>query len=174
MNRLGKSLITDSELLSLDRIVAEIDAVEAIVGVRARCGAARVRPALGGVHRPERGAVPRGARADHARPRARGVNVLLNGRGGKVGSVLAPALEAAGHVLVDELADAEAMVDFTDKVTAINQPVMSPQFPVAATVTSRDGKKLSLVALPRPRRHRRHRHAPMGSDRPPSRATWNG
>ena len=28
MNRLGKSLITDSELLSLDRIVAEIDAVE--------------------------------------------------------------------------------------------------------------------------------------------------
>jgi predicted Zn-dependent peptidase len=29
MNRLGKSLITDSELLSLDRVVAEIDAVEA-------------------------------------------------------------------------------------------------------------------------------------------------
>jgi predicted Zn-dependent peptidase len=29
MNRLGKSLIADSELLSLDRIVAEIDAVEA-------------------------------------------------------------------------------------------------------------------------------------------------
>jgi predicted Zn-dependent peptidase len=29
MNRLGKALITDSELLSLDRIVAEIDAVEA-------------------------------------------------------------------------------------------------------------------------------------------------
>jgi predicted Zn-dependent peptidase len=29
MNRLGKSLITDSELMSLDRIVAEIDAVEA-------------------------------------------------------------------------------------------------------------------------------------------------
>jgi predicted Zn-dependent peptidase len=29
MNRLGKSLITDSEILSLDRVVAEIDAVEA-------------------------------------------------------------------------------------------------------------------------------------------------
>jgi predicted Zn-dependent peptidase len=29
MNRLGKSLVTDSEILSLDRIVAEIDAVEA-------------------------------------------------------------------------------------------------------------------------------------------------
>jgi predicted Zn-dependent peptidase len=29
MNRLGKSLITDSELLSVDRIVAEIEAVDA-------------------------------------------------------------------------------------------------------------------------------------------------
>jgi predicted Zn-dependent peptidase len=29
MNRLGKSLITDSELLSLDRLVAEVDAVDA-------------------------------------------------------------------------------------------------------------------------------------------------
>jgi 4-hydroxy-tetrahydrodipicolinate reductase len=41
------------------------------------------------------------------------VRVLLNGRSGKVGSVLAPALEAAGHELVDDLAAAEAMVDFT-------------------------------------------------------------
>ena len=40
------------------------------------------------------------------------MRVALNGRGGKVGSVLAPALEAAGHELV-ELNDAEAMVDFT-------------------------------------------------------------
>jgi 4-hydroxy-tetrahydrodipicolinate reductase len=30
-----------------------------------------------------------------------------------VGAVLAPGLEAAGHVLVDELASADAMVDFT-------------------------------------------------------------
>ena len=41
------------------------------------------------------------------------MKVLLNGRGGKVGSVLAPALEAAGHELVDEPAGAEAAVDFT-------------------------------------------------------------
>ncbi|HZP73362.1 MAG TPA: dihydrodipicolinate reductase C-terminal domain-containing protein [Gaiellaceae bacterium] len=41
------------------------------------------------------------------------MNVLLNGRGGRVGSVLGPGLEAAGHVLVDALADADAMVDFT-------------------------------------------------------------
>jgi 4-hydroxy-tetrahydrodipicolinate reductase len=40
------------------------------------------------------------------------VRVSLSGRGGKVGSVLAPALEAAGHELV-ELGEAEAMVDFT-------------------------------------------------------------
>ncbi len=38
MNRLGKSLITDSELLSLDRIVAEIDAVDA-ASVSALAGA---------------------------------------------------------------------------------------------------------------------------------------
>jgi 4-hydroxy-tetrahydrodipicolinate reductase len=41
------------------------------------------------------------------------VKVLLNGRGGKVGSVLGPGLKAAGHTLVDTLAGAEAMVDFT-------------------------------------------------------------
>ena len=40
------------------------------------------------------------------------MRVLLRGRGGKVGRVLAPALEAAGHELV-ELDAAEAMVDFT-------------------------------------------------------------
>ena len=41
------------------------------------------------------------------------MNVLLNGRGGKVGSVLAPALEEAGHTLVDDYTGADAMVDFT-------------------------------------------------------------
>jgi len=41
------------------------------------------------------------------------VRILLNGRGGKVGLALAPALERAGHELVDELAAADVMVDFT-------------------------------------------------------------
>jgi 4-hydroxy-tetrahydrodipicolinate reductase len=41
------------------------------------------------------------------------VRILLNGSRGKVGSVLGPALERAGHSLVDGLGDAEAMVDFT-------------------------------------------------------------
>ena len=40
------------------------------------------------------------------------MRVVLNGHGGKVGTVLAPALERAGHELV-ELPQAEAMVDFT-------------------------------------------------------------
>jgi len=41
------------------------------------------------------------------------VKIVLNGRGGKVGSVLGPALEAAGHELVGELSGADAVVDFT-------------------------------------------------------------
>jgi 4-hydroxy-tetrahydrodipicolinate reductase len=41
------------------------------------------------------------------------MKLLLNGRHGKVGSVLAPALETHGHQLVDSLQDADAMVDFT-------------------------------------------------------------
>jgi 4-hydroxy-tetrahydrodipicolinate reductase len=40
------------------------------------------------------------------------VRICLHGRSGKVGTVLAPALEAAGHELV-ELERAEAVVDFT-------------------------------------------------------------
>ena len=40
------------------------------------------------------------------------MRVKLFGAGGKVGSVLAPALDEAGHELV-ELAEADAMVDFT-------------------------------------------------------------
>jgi 4-hydroxy-tetrahydrodipicolinate reductase len=41
------------------------------------------------------------------------VRIVLNGRGGKVGSVLGPALEQAGHELVGELGGADAVVDFT-------------------------------------------------------------
>lgn len=40
------------------------------------------------------------------------MNIALNGRGGKVGRLLAPALEAEGHRLVG-LEAAEVMVDFT-------------------------------------------------------------
>jgi 4-hydroxy-tetrahydrodipicolinate reductase len=47
------------------------------------------------------------------------VKIALNGRGGKVGSVVGPALEAAGHELV-ELAEAEAMVDFTSPEVVVD------------------------------------------------------
>jgi len=41
------------------------------------------------------------------------VKVFLLGRRGKVGSVLGPALEAAGHELVETVEEAEVAVDFT-------------------------------------------------------------
>ena len=41
------------------------------------------------------------------------MKVLLFGRRGKVGSVLAPALQAAGHELVESIQEAEVAVDFT-------------------------------------------------------------
>ena len=47
------------------------------------------------------------------------MKVALSGRGGKVGSVLAPALEASGHELVD-LNQAEAMVDFTSPEVVVD------------------------------------------------------
>jgi len=46
------------------------------------------------------------------------VKVKLFGLGGKVGSVLAPALEEEGHELV-ELPEADAMVDFTGPDTVV-------------------------------------------------------
>ena len=47
------------------------------------------------------------------------MKLLFNGRNGKVGSVLAPALEEQGHELVDSLDGAEAMVDFTTPAAAL-------------------------------------------------------
>jgi 4-hydroxy-tetrahydrodipicolinate reductase len=47
------------------------------------------------------------------------VKVLLNGRGGKVGTVLGAALSEHGHSLVDNLAEADAMVDFTAPEAAL-------------------------------------------------------
>src|SRR5262249_49418386 len=82
---------------------------------RARSGSARPRAAVGRGHRPERGAVPRCRRArQSAPPRARGVIVALYGIRGRVGSVLAPALEAARHEVRDAPPEgADAAVDFT-------------------------------------------------------------
>ena len=47
------------------------------------------------------------------------MKVLLNGRRGKVGSVLGPALESNGHRFVATLDEADAMIDFTRPDTAL-------------------------------------------------------
>jgi 4-hydroxy-tetrahydrodipicolinate reductase len=41
------------------------------------------------------------------------MKIVLGGRSGKVGSVLAPALIAAGHELVDDVTVADVSIDFT-------------------------------------------------------------
>jgi 4-hydroxy-tetrahydrodipicolinate reductase len=86
------------------------------------------------------------------------VKVALFGRGGKVGSVLAPALERAGHTLV-ELDDAEAMVDFTapdavganvDAALETGVPCIigtSGWDPTAAAETA-GGRGLALLVVP--------------------------
>lgn len=68
------------------------------------------------------------------------MNVLLNGHRGKVGSVLAPGLEAAGHTLVASLADADAMVDFTrpDVVAANIRAAVSLGVPSVVGTTGWD------------------------------------
>ncbi len=68
------------------------------------------------------------------------MRVLLNGRGGKVGSVLAPALEAAGHELVDDLGTAEAMVDFTrpDAVIGNIEAALTARIPCVVGTTGWD------------------------------------
>jgi 4-hydroxy-tetrahydrodipicolinate reductase len=67
------------------------------------------------------------------------VRIALNGRSGKVGSVLAPALEAAGHELV-ELDAAEAMVDFTapDAVVANVRASLDAGVPAVVGTTGWD------------------------------------
>jgi 4-hydroxy-tetrahydrodipicolinate reductase len=61
------------------------------------------------------------------------VKLCLNGRGGKVGTALAPALEAAGHELVD-LAEAEAMVDFTAPAAVVGNVLAALEAGVPSVV----------------------------------------
>ena len=61
------------------------------------------------------------------------MRLLLNGREGKVGSVLGPALEAAGHELV-ALDAAEAMVDFTAPEAAVPNVLAALDAGVACVV----------------------------------------
>ena len=78
------------------------------------------------------------------------MKVALFGRGGKVGSVLAPAFEGAGHELV-ELEDAEAMVDFTapDAVEANVRASLEAGVPCVVGTTGWDLDAMGALATER-------------------------
>jgi 4-hydroxy-tetrahydrodipicolinate reductase len=62
------------------------------------------------------------------------MRIVLNGRGGKVGSVLAPALEQAGHELVGDLAAADVTIDFTAPGAVVANVLRSVEAGVPAVV----------------------------------------
>jgi 4-hydroxy-tetrahydrodipicolinate reductase len=78
------------------------------------------------------------------------VRVLLNGRRGRVGSVLGPGLVAAGHTLVDGLADAEAMVDFTrpDAATGNVRAAVEAGVPCVVGTTGWDFEEFREAPVP--------------------------
>ena len=76
------------------------------------------------------------------------MRVLLNGRGGKVGTALAPALEAAGHSLVASLDEADAMIDFTrpDAVVANVLAAIEAGVPVVVGTSGWDHAPVDVAA----------------------------
>ena len=78
------------------------------------------------------------------------MKLVLNGRGGKVGRVLAPGLEAAGHELV-ELQAADAMIDFTapDLVEANVAAALELGVPCVIGTTSFDHARIDALARDR-------------------------
>ena len=117
MSRLGRSLITDTELLSLDRMIAEIDAVEPsalaeLAGVLLEPGAA-----VGRRDRAERGAVRRGGRARSTRgwPPRPEVDAHRSERRARQGRLACSARRSRrpGTSSSTGSDGAEAMVDFT-------------------------------------------------------------
>jgi 4-hydroxy-tetrahydrodipicolinate reductase len=75
------------------------------------------------------------------------MKITLNGRQGKVGLVLAPALEEAGHELVD-LDVAEAMIDFTvpDAVEANVEAALERGIPGVIGTTGFDHTSVDAAA----------------------------
>lgn len=76
------------------------------------------------------------------------MRVLLHGRGGKVGAVLAPALEARGDQLVDTLDQADAMIDFTrpDAVVGNVLAAVGAGVPAVVGTTSWDPAEVAAAA----------------------------
>ena len=76
------------------------------------------------------------------------MKVLLFGRRGKVGSVLGPALEAAGHELVETTKEADAAVDFT-RPEAVEDNVrvaLEEGVPVVIGTTGFDQERVAALA----------------------------
>jgi 4-hydroxy-tetrahydrodipicolinate reductase len=76
------------------------------------------------------------------------MKVLLFGRRGKVGSVLGPALEAAGHELVETTKEADAAVDFT-RSEAVEDNVrvaLEDGVPVVIGTTGFDEDRVAALA----------------------------
>jgi 4-hydroxy-tetrahydrodipicolinate reductase len=76
------------------------------------------------------------------------MRVLLLGRNGKVASVLGPALEEAGHELVDSAGDADAAVDFT-RPEAVEENVrvaLEAGVPVVIGTTGFDQERVAALA----------------------------
>ena len=76
------------------------------------------------------------------------MKVLLFGRRGKVGSVLGPALEAAGHELVETTKEADAAVDFT-RPEAVEDNVrvaLEDGVPVVIGTTGFDQDRVAALA----------------------------
>lgn len=76
------------------------------------------------------------------------MKVFLLGRRGKVGAVLGPALEAAGHELADTSAGADAAVDFT-RPEAVEENVrvcLEDGVPVVIGTTGFDQDRVAALA----------------------------
>ncbi len=76
------------------------------------------------------------------------MRIVLNGRGGKVGRVLAPALEAVGHELVAGLDGAEAMVDFTGPAIGLQnvEAAVAAGVPCVIGTSGLDYQRVDTVA----------------------------
>jgi 4-hydroxy-tetrahydrodipicolinate reductase len=81
---------------------------------------------------------------------ARSVKIAFYGRGGKVGSVVGPALEGAGHNLVD-LAGADAIVDFTTPEAVVDNVKAALEQGVPAVVGTTGWEAQTLEVLARER-----------------------
>ena len=155
MSRLGKSLITDAELLSFERIIAEIDARRRRRGGRAGGAAAGARAALRGRDRAERGGLPRGGRAGQPgaarrRPRREG-RPLRPGRQGRARRSRRGSRRPATSWSSSR--SAEATVDFTRPDAVVGNVGALPRAggrraSIGTTGFDRDRRRRSSPARP--------------------------